>query len=185
MQDSKKQKTASTFELMMRTHPVQVKLLNVDKTLIDILKKYGGSPKDDIVTLPFFVADKLVREGVAEYTADYIKNITLALRFFVKERDNVPLQKLPKNFFILLRAKLRQIKEINRTKPSPETLLEERRLNEFIRDLVSIRLNKLMRLARTGKSEEVIKKLTVEEEWLYIRLVKLYKYWLRAMNVEL
>lgn len=174
-----------TFALLIDTYPVTVILSDdIDKSLLDVLQSLGTINGNNAI-LPLFVARILIKYGVAEYQAEYTKNIPLALRYFMRERDTVPIQKLPESFFILLIEKLKQIKEENRTTPTPEKLLDERRLEEFIRDLLSIRLNKIMKLARMNESEEISEKLTIEERWLHKKLAELYKAWLKTLNIDL
>jgi DNA replication initiation complex subunit (GINS family) len=57
-------------------------------------------------------------------------------------------------------------------------------LRLYARDLVSLRLSKLLGYAAKGVEPELIQHMTEEERELYVRLRSLIKAWLQSLGLE-
>jgi len=119
--------------------------------------------KGDVMHVRRWIGEKLVSLNLAEWGEDEI-TLQQLLQIEWRERHNLQdLQQIPKYFY---REALR-IVEKNKDK----------RAAEKVKDILKLRMAKIVQHAIKGKRSEVVKKLTPEEEILYNYIALVSEEW--------
>lgn len=103
-----------------------------------------------------------------------------------RETGEPVLQPLSPNFYFHVKHRLNQLNQENKREPNDVRLAAFKKMEQLIRDLVSNRLLKLMKISlREQRLRETKKRMTEEERWLIDRLVNLLRNWQRhVLEVE-
>ncbi|WXG43168.1 MAG: hypothetical protein WED04_03815 [Promethearchaeati archaeon SRVP18_Atabeyarchaeia-1] len=159
----------------------QVKL-TITKPLEDLViagKDLASVAKGQDVTLPLWAAEALAKANAGVMREEQ----KLAYKDFEnilwKEQLETPLQKLPEDFYVLAKELAKSFQE--KVSNAARDLDSVRRLAQFetlLRDLVSVRISKIVKISlRGGDALGTSNLMTGEEAWLYQRLAKLLRGW--------
>lgn len=128
----------------------------------------------------FWVAKELANAGMVHFREDEGLDSTKLFKAQWKEGVQVPgqISELPEDFYPKLRRYIADLKlEINKQSES-EKYQEYNRAKQLARDIVNSRLKKIVALsAAPAQTDQVIKKLTNEEKYVYEQLVKIISEW--------
>jgi len=124
----------------------------------------------------FWVAKELANAGMVHFREDDILDATKLFKAQWKEGVQIPgqISELPDDFYPKLRRFIADIKlEANKQSES-EKYQEYNRAKQLARDIVNSRLKKIVALSSApAQTDQVLKKLTSEEKYVYEQLVKI------------
>lgn len=152
-------------------------IVNRDLPKIEVNElTFGGYSMGDLINVPVPLAEVLIRRGYASLTQQDLVTIDDIKRIhWMESKESSELTKLDKLFYIRVKLSALSSGESN----AKELLLT-------LRDLVSIRLRKIMAMigvSPSGLPKEVMDKLTIEEEVLVKELIKVVNPWFnRVVN---
>ena len=130
---------------------------------------FGGYSIGDIVTLPVPLVERLLRRKYVSLTQQDLVTVDDVRRIHWAEGKETELTKLDKLFYVKARLSALSNDQGN----SKELVIA-------LRDLVSIRLKKILNMisvSPSGLPQEVMDKLTIEEELLVKELTKVINPW--------
>jgi len=128
----------------------------------------------------FWVAKELASAGMVHFREEDVLDATKLFKAQWKEGVQIPgqINDLPGDFYPKLRRFLHDLKEQATQTQQSEKFHEYDRVKQLARDIVNSRLKKIVALsAAPGQSDQVLKKLTVEERIVYEQLVKIISEW--------
>jgi len=128
----------------------------------------------------FWVAKELASVGMVHFREEDILDATKLFKAQWKEGVQIPgqISELSGDFYPKLRRFLSDLKEQATQTQQSEKFHEYDRVKQLARDIVNSRLKKIVALsAAPGQSDQVLKKLTVEERIVYEQLVKIISEW--------
>ena len=133
--------------------------------------KVGPFQKGREYDVRFWVAQEVVRAGIARFHEDEVLTLIKLNKVHWKERvqSSQQITSLPQDFYPRLRRYLFDLEEVALRKP------EERRKYEraagLSRDIVNLRLKKIVSLASSpAQTPQILRNLTKEERVVYERL---------------
>jgi hypothetical protein len=128
----------------------------------------------------FWVAKELAATNMIHFREDDILDATKLFKTQWKESVQTPgqISELPNDFYPKLRRYLQDLKEQATQTQQPEKFQECDRIKHLARDIANSRLKKIIALAAAPtQSEQVTKKLTIEEKLFHDQLVKIISEW--------
>ncbi|MFX1486614.1 MAG: hypothetical protein ACFFBS_05920 [Promethearchaeota archaeon] len=137
----------------------------------------GPLREGDRMEIPRWQADILVENGIAEYLDEKEIDVSKLHNILWKETSDVKLGELDEDFYFEIRKKLRSLKERNQKEPTPITSQKLEQIEVPVRDLISARLSKMVKMALKDIHPSLTGTMTSEELWLYERLAKLIRDW--------
>ncbi len=136
-------------------------------------ERYRDLQRGSQLSLPMWAAEILIDAGLAEPLEGRIDVQRMVQLLWRERRSLTELVELPPKIYHVLRLSM--------SKPSgvdPETI----RL--YFKDLVSLRLSKLIGFAAKGVDPDLVQRLTDEERELYLRLRGVIGVWLSSLGLE-
>jgi len=132
-------------------------------------KTYENLSKGAVINVKQWVADVLVSAGLADYVARTY-NVNQLMQVEWREKNNPSdLQPLPRYFYV----------EWARAANEGDKELAKR-----LKDILTMRLMKIVSLAAKRLDGEVVKKMTPEETALHNAVYKIVDRWTRSFNLE-
>jgi hypothetical protein len=125
----------------------------------------------------FWVAKELGTAGLVHFREDDALDSTKLYKIQWKEGVQIPgqISELPEDFYPKVRRYLRFLKE---EATQPDKITEYQKTQHLAKDVVNSRLKKIVALSSApSQSDQVLKKLSNEEQILYEQLVKLISEW--------
>lgn len=125
----------------------------------------------------FWVAKELANAGLVHFREDDALDSTKLYKVQWKEGVQIPgqISELPEDFYPKVRRYLRFLKE---EATQPDKITEYQKTQHLAKDVVNSRLKKIVALSSApSQSDQVLKKLSNEEQILYEQLVKLISEW--------
>ncbi len=125
----------------------------------------------------FWVAKELGTAGLVHFREDDSLDSTKLYKVQWKEGVQIPgqISELPEDFYPKVRRYLRFLKE---EATQPDKITEYQKTQHLAKDVVNSRLKKIVALSSApSQSDQVLKKLSYEEQILYEQLVKLISEW--------
>jgi len=168
-----------------RSDPVTVVILEpVEKFTIQGVE-YGPLEPNSEVELPGWAADILVSQKRARIKEEEIGLSDLQKALW-RETGEPRLQQLPPDFYFRAKRRIARLAQDNRESPNAVRLATQQKMEQLLRDLVTHRLLKLMKVAlREERLREVKRRMTEEEQWLLDRLALLLRSWRkRVLEME-
>lgn len=124
--------------------------------------------------LPFWLAVALAKEDyvtieeLSDYDFPELHGVTR------KERDNISLQKIDQFFYILARKTFDELQK----KEKVISFRQQQSIEMKIREFMTVRLSKIIKMAEKGKNiTSKTKNFTPEEKWLYEIVVDAVEKW--------
>ncbi|ABW01227.1 hypothetical protein [Caldivirga maquilingensis] len=130
---------------------------------------FGGYSTGDLVTLPVPLVERLLRRRYVSLTQQDLVTVDDVKRIHWTEGKEAELTKLDKLFYVKARLSALGSGQGN-----------SRELMIALRDLVSIRLKKILNMisvSPSGLPQEIMDKLTIEEELLVKELTRVINPW--------
>ncbi|MCS7145946.1 MAG: hypothetical protein RMJ28_02650 [Nitrososphaerota archaeon] len=142
--------------------------------------RVGGRELGDLrqgsqVSLPLWAAEKVWEAGLGEQVNGPIDLSRLSQLTFRERRSPVELVELPEKFYYNVTAALAGLRGKD---------LEARVLLESFRDIVSVRMTKLLNFAARGLDLSLIKNLTEEERELYLKVKAVIDGWMESLGLK-
>ncbi len=128
----------------------------------------------------FWVAKELAKAAYVHFREDDMLDGTQLNRAQWKEASGIPgqISVLSGEFYPKVRRYLSELKDQATQSQMSEKFQEYDRAKHVARDIVNLRLKKIVALAAgPGQSEQVLNKLTKEEKIVYKQLVKIISKW--------
>ena len=168
------------FIFEWRNHPERIKLIKECAVLeIPNDEKIGPFKEGDEVKLPYWQAKILVKQKYAKFID--LKPIQTGdlHKILYRELPNPQLTPIDPNFYVKIHDNLLQLTEQNKKTPDLLVLEKIKKMKSLLRDVVSRRFYKLLRIAATAGSEtsEMLKNCSNEEKELYKSLKKILNNW--------
>jgi hypothetical protein len=167
------------FEFERNNRPVRVTITRPVEDLVIAGKDLALIGKGQDITLPLWVADFLAKAAAGVTREDQKLPYKDFENILWKEQLETPLQKLPEDFYMLAKELMKSFEE--KASKGTHDLDSVRRLAQFetlLRDLVSVRISKIVKISLRGSDMSGASNLmTSEEVWLYQRLTKLLRSW--------
>ncbi len=132
--------------------------------------------KDEIINVPVWQAEFLIRENLAEPIYEKINNETLMRILSLEQLNTFSLYELPKDFYLNCLHTLEQLKKS-----------KDKAANDFLNrleNLITLRLQKILKMAAKNlEKRKEREKMTAEEELLYDWVRKLVNDWVKSLIV--
>ena len=149
------------------------------------LSKLSSTKVGQEIEVPYWTARELVQQGFARFreedTLDYNSLSKIHWRETIPASRQLP--SLQPSFYCMLRRHLSVLRELS--KQDQVKLRELERTETLLRDIVNVRIRKIVSLAASPTpSEELLQGLTHEERSLYSVLNKTIEVW-KAKLLEL
>ena len=128
--------------------------------------------------IQFWIAEELEKAGIVRFREKERLDANKIYKIHWTERVQTTKQisKLPEKFYPKLKRYLKELKE--EAAKNPEKIREYEKVRHFVRDIVNIRLKKIVSLASApAQTEQMLKNFTEEERFLYDQLYTLIKEW--------
>ena len=128
----------------------------------------------------FWVAKELASAGMVHFREDDILDNTKIFKAQWKEGVQIPgqISELPEDFYPKLRRFIDDLKNQASKQSESEKYQEFNRAKQLARDIVNSRLKKIVALSAAPiQSDQVLKKFTNEEKFVYDHLVKIISEW--------
>jgi len=128
----------------------------------------------------FWVAKELASVGMVHFREDDILDNTKIFKAQWKEGVQIPgqISELPEDFYPKLRRFIDDLKDQASKQSESEKYQEFNRAKQLARDIVNSRLKKIVALSAAPiQSDQVLKKFTNEEKFVYDQLVKIISEW--------
>jgi hypothetical protein len=171
------------FEFEKKNKLVKVTMTKTVEDLLIAGRNLSSIPKGQDVQLPLWVAEALTKANIA-VTRDIPKlNYEDFHKILWKEQRENQLQKLPDEFYTLAKGLMSSLREkANKETRDLDSIRELAQFETLLRDTVSIRLSKIVKISlRGGDLHGITNSMTNEEAWLCQRLAKLLGYWEKAI----
>nr|MDO8134367.1 hypothetical protein [Candidatus Njordarchaeum guaymaensis] len=167
------------FEFEKKNKLIKVTMTKPVEDLLIAGRDLSSTPKGQDVQLPFWAADVLINANVAVTRETQKLNYEDFHKILWKEQRENQLQKLPEEFYILAKELMSSLREkASKETHSLDSIKELTQFETLLRDTVSIRLSKIVKISlRGGDLHGIINSMTSEEAWLYQRLTKLLRCW--------
>ena len=116
------------------------------------------------IKVPFWLANLLQREKLAELEDSEELDFPAIYKLALKEKEHIDLQKINSFFYILMKEMFEEYNRRGKTAPYRQKEAIEMKL----RELMTMRLSKIIKIAEKGKNITVkVRNMTPEEKWLY------------------
>ncbi|MFX1518439.1 MAG: hypothetical protein ACFFCD_00730 [Promethearchaeota archaeon] len=172
MDDLMVDKSIERLQFEFEERPVPVKILKdadgvLERELALTLKK--GQEKN----LPLWIATELVKQGYAKLKENFIELSELH-DVLKKEGEAHALQPIDEDFYLKVREQLRFLREID----SPTAQQSFERIEALLRDIISMRLFKILKIASQAKNaRSFAESMTKEERVLFQELSSACTQW--------
>lgn len=151
---------------------VQVKILKDINGLLEREFKLT-SKRGQEQTIPLWIATELVKQGYAKLKENFIELSELH-DVLKKEGEAHALQPIDKDFYLKVREQLKFLKQIE----SPTAQQSYEKIEALIRDILTMRLFKVLKIAsQTRNSRDFTEYMTKEERILFQELSSLCIQW--------
>ena len=149
------------------------------------LAKLSSAKVGQEIDVPYWMAKELVQQSFARFreedTIDYNSLSKIHWRETIPASRQLP--SLQPNFYCMLRRHLFELRQLSRQ--DQVKLRELERTETLLRDIVNVRIRKIVSLAASPTpTEELLQGLTLEERALYSILNKTIEEW-KAKLLEL
>lgn len=166
--------------------PVKIVVIRDSPELIVGEKDIGPFKSGQEVEIPYWIAEELVRSGVAKFGDE--DRLGLPALSKVHWRETIPtsrqIPQLPEKFYSTLRRFLLELEADTRSDQTKFKDLEK--AVGLSKDIVNCRARKIVSLAAAPlQTESVVQNLTSEERALYMRLSDIINDWKkRILSLE-
>lgn len=143
--------------------------------------KIGPYEKDSEVYIPRWLAIHLENKNIVKQSTEDTDVVAKLQTILWEEENERKLTQLDEDFFVSLRHFIKKLRVEITENPEPEKLALLEKISLLIRDILSLRLQKIVKLAVTSTAVASIKGLTKEEVWLYENLRETLKEWQSLM----
>ena len=126
----------------------------------------------------FWVAQELKRAGIARFREEELLDLVKLNKIHWKERVQASQQvaSLPEDFYPKLRRYLADLKSGAMKKP--EKMRDYEKARRLSRDIINLRLKKIVSLASSpAQTNQILRNLTKEERVIYDRLYGIISEW--------
>ena len=126
------------------------------------------------IKIPFWLATLLEKEGYIELEEIGDLDFPELYKLGLKEGENIDLQKINNFFYILMRQQFEEFEKKGKTVP----YRQKESLEIKLRDLMTMRLSKIIKIAGKGKNITIqTRNMTSEEKWLYNSVSEFIEKW--------
>ncbi len=140
-------------------------------------RNFGPFEKGREVDLPRWVAEVLISQDMVQLK-DTGVDLPKLQKAVWRETSEPVLQELSSNFFFQVKQYISHLARKNLESPNDVLLSTQTKMEQLLRDLITSRLIKLMKIAlREERIHESKEKMTEEEHWLIDQLVNLLRNW--------
>lgn len=138
-------------------------------------KTYENLKSGETLTIPYWAAARLVEAGIAQYSDRLLDPAVVAQLAWRERRSVTELTELPPKFYSESR---RLIKRLRESQPEQTKVVEGN-----LKDIISMRISKLLSYASKGIPIDRIKNVVDEEVSLYLEVKKLLEAWLHGLEI--
>jgi len=126
------------------------------------------------IRIPFWLATFLQKEGYVELEEIGELDFPELYRLAIKEGENIDLQKINNFFYILMKQLFDDYEKKGKAAP----YRQKESLEIKLRDLMTMRLSKIIKIAGKGKNITTqIRNMSPEEKWLYDSVSEFIEKW--------
>ncbi len=138
---------------------------------------YGPFEKDRETDLPRWIAGVLLTQKKVRIKETDIGPSELQKALW-RETSEPDLQQLAPNYYFIMKQRIAQLIQENQQSPNQVRIATQSKMERLLRDLVTSRLLKLMKISlREDRLDEIKNNMTEEECWLVDRLTNLLRNW--------
>jgi hypothetical protein len=138
---------------------------------------YGPFEKDRETDLPRWIVEVLLLQNKVRVKDADIGPSELQKALW-RETSEPDLQQLSPNYFFIMKQRIAHLIQENQRSPNQVRQATQNKMERLLRDLVTSRLLKLMKISlRENRLDEIKNNMTEEERWLVDRLTKLLRSW--------
>jgi len=138
---------------------------------------YGPYDKGNEVDLPRWVAEVLISQNIVQIKGAGV-DLPILQKAVWRETSEPVLQGLSPLFFFQVKQHINHLARKNLESPNNIVLSTQKKMEGLLRDLITSRLIKLMKISlRAERLHQSKEKMTEEEHWLIDQLVSLLRNW--------
>jgi hypothetical protein len=140
--------------------------------------KVGPFEEGNEYEVQYWIARELAKSGIVRFREEELLDATKLYKTQWKERVQTTRQisKLAEDFYPKLRRYLVELKQEITKKP--EKMREYEKVGQVTQDIINSRLKKIVSLASApAQTEQILRKFTGEERFLYKEVFKLITEW--------
>lgn len=165
------------FAFEHENKPAKIVIKKEHHKIIVAGQTLGPLREGERMEVPRWQADILVKHGIAEYQDEEEIDVSKLHNILWKETSDVKLGELDEDFYFEIRKMLRSLRDQNKKEPTPITSQKLEQVEVPVRDLISARLSKMVKMALKDVHPSLTGTMVSEELWLYERLAKLIRDW--------
>ncbi|MFX1474178.1 MAG: hypothetical protein ACFFCO_01705 [Promethearchaeota archaeon] len=164
-----------------RNSPVTVVVLEKIEEFTVQGVTYGPFEKDREIDIPRWIAGVLASQKKVRVKDTDIGPSDLQKALW-RETSEPDLQQLSPSYFFIMKQRIAQLLRENQQSPNQVRIAAQNKMERLLRDLVTSRLLKLMKISlREDRLDEIKNNMTEEECWLVDRLTNLLRNWERVV----
>ncbi len=133
------------------------------------------------IDVPVRIAEVLIEKGLAEVDPEHLFTFSEINKIRWREEKTAELQPLDENFYVKARYTLKKLNEelIKKQELDPKLLKLHRIMRGLLVDIIKRRIYKIvnMALADPHPSRSLMKLMTKEERYFYVRICDILQTW--------
>ncbi|MHA1917054.1 MAG: hypothetical protein ACTSUV_01935 [Candidatus Ranarchaeia archaeon] len=172
------------FKFFIENQKVKIEILEGTPELIIKQKTISPLEKNTVHSFNYWICKQLVDMKKAKFV-ELEESVEEIYNILWNEQNDKKIQDLPELFFTKMNTYLEELHKKNLGSPDPISVETEEKLRSTLRDIIEIRLSKILKLVRLEDTRDSENILSEEEKWLFRNLTRSIKEWKeQLLNIE-
>jgi hypothetical protein len=142
----------------------------------------GPFEENQDVLLPNWVIEVLIADEIVEIVEEY-EAIPQIQRVYQQEKNQSKIQEINPLLYAAIRERVQRLQG-DKTSPDPIGQQDIGKLEDLLRNMIEIRLSKIIRVAKSGAYQDTQKQMTREERWLCEEFIDILSEWRHYVKEE-
>ena len=164
------------FKFYIENQKTKIEIIEDTPELIIKQKTISPMEKNTVHSFNYWICKQLADMKKAKFI-DIEESVEEIYNIMWNEENNSKIQNLPELFFTKINTYLEELHQQNLVSPDPISVETEEKLRSTLRDIIEIRLSKILKLVRLEDTREGENILSEEERWLFRNLTRSIKEW--------
>ena len=148
-------------------------------------REIGPFEEGEIIELENWIINILMKEGLVEISLENEYEAIVHLqRIYQQEKRQSSIQDVHQLTYAAIREKIRYLQG-DRTSPDPILQQDIDKLEDILKNIVEVRLSKVIRTAKSGAYQDIQKQMTHEERWLCEEIIETLSEWRHYTKEEM
>ncbi len=136
------------------------------------------------VYLANWIIEILIADEIVEILPeDEFEAMSHLQRIYQQERKQSRIQEINPLLFAAIREKVQRLQG-DKTSPDPIGQQDIGKLEDLLRNMIEIRLSKIIQVAKSGAYQDTQKQMTQEERWLCEEIIEILSEWRHYVREE-